>query len=433
MLQSLLQLQSSERKVILLSALGGALEFYDFIIYVFFASYLSQLFFPAKNHLASLMGAFAVFAIGYLIRPLGGLIFSHFGDKYGRKKTFVVSLLLMALPTFAIGLLPTHDMLGIVATLLLIALRILQGLSIGGEIPGAITFAGEHVNPQYRGLTCAIIFFGINIGITLGSAVSVLLVSLFSEQQLLAWGWRVPFILGGLLGIVSFYLRKQMTETPIFSAYQYEIKQRSTVPILYVLRHYPLLVLQGIGISCLGAVVISVLFLYLPVYLADILHYPRDRMDQLNTINVLVFSCLLVVTGWLSDKVGRSKILLFGSLGLGVLSYGLFYLFAQQHIGYVILVMLAFSLLSACITGVFPCALIELFPTSVRYTGMAVSYNMSFAIFGGMAPLVATYLIKTTGNVLAPSFCLIVGALLCFIATLKLQSRHKISLSMIGQ
>nr|WP_272927953.1 MFS transporter [Legionella pneumophila] len=155
---AIINLSKTERKVIFLSSLGGALEFYDFIIYIFLASELSELFFPAANHLASLMGVYAAFAIGYLIRPLGGIIFSHFGDKYGRKKTFVITLILMALPTFLIGLLPDYKSIGIGAPALLILLRLIQGLSVGGEIPGAITFAGEHVNPKHRGVTCAIIF-----------------------------------------------------------------------------------------------------------------------------------------------------------------------------------------------------------------------------------------------------------------------------------
>jgi len=417
-------LTREERKVIFLSSLGGALEFYDFIIYVFFASTLGHLFFPTKNHLASLIGVFAVFAVGYLIRPLGGVLLSHFGDTYGRKKTFVSTLLLMALPTFLIGLLPTYNQVGVWAAIGLTFLRLLQGLSVGGEIPGAITFASEHVKPDKRGLTCSFIFFGINTGMLLGSLVSVLMTNYLSPEALLNWGWRIPFLLGGLLGVVSFYLRKRMAETPIFQAF-YLKEEKRIIPFLKVIReHFPE-VIQSIGLACLGAVVICLLFLFIPTYLSSILHYPKGIIESFNTINMIFFSFALVSAGWLSDTMGRRIFLLIGSIGFMTLGYALFFLLTRNNLPLVMMVMILISLLSACIVGVYPCVLIELFPTPVRYTGMAVSYNMSFGIFGGLSPLIATYLIHQTGNVLAPSFYLTGSAICCFIAALFLKNQNK--------
>ena len=423
-----ISLSLQERKVIFLSSLGGALEFYDFIIYVFFASTLSQLFFPTTNHLASLMGIFAVFAIGYLIRPLGGVIFSHFGDKYGRKKMFISTLILMALPTFLIGLLPTSEQIGIGAPILLIFLRILQGLSLGGEIPGAITFAGEHVNPAHRGLTCAIIFFGINTGMLLGSAISTALTIYLSPEQILIWGWRIPFILGGLLGIVSFYLRKRMTETPVFRLFLQEISQPK-MPIIEAFRCYLPQLIQAIALIWLGAVIVCLLFLYLPTYLSSILHYPKESIEALNTLNILLLSFVLVGIGWLSDIFGRRLFLLLGSSAFILFGYLLFFLLTQHHMTYVIGVMIMFSLCGACIIGVYPATIIELFPTQIRYTGTAVAYNIAFAVFGGLSPLLATYLIHQTNNILSPSFYLIISALACFLAALPLRNKHAKSLS----
>jgi len=423
---SVFKLPATNRKIIFLSSLGGALEFYDFIIYVFFANEFSELFFPRHNHLVSLMSVYATFAIGYLIRPLGGMIFSHIGDTSGRKKTFVATLLLMALPTFLIGLLPTYYMIGNWAPLLLMLLRLLQGLSVGGEIPGAITFAGEHVDPKQRGLTCAIIFFGINFGLVLGSGVSTCLSMVCSHEQILSWGWRLPFIIGGLLGVVSFYLRKQLTETPIFRDFQSQAHNKQvSFPIWEVLCRYRMQLFQGIALTWLDAVIVCLLFLYLPTYLTSILHYPKETINIINTITLVLNSIMLVVLGWLSDHFGRRKFLIIGALIFIVFGYGFFYLLAQQQIINVVIVMTIVALCSACITGIYTCTIIELFPTAVRYTGMALSYNIGFAFFGGLTPLIATSLISFTGNILSPSFYLMVSATICLIGAATLKNKHR--------
>jgi len=420
-------LNALERKVIFLSTLGGALELYDFIIYVFLAGTLSELFFPHQNSLASLMEVFGVFAIGYFVRPLGGIIFSHFGDKYGRKKSFMLTLMLMALPTFLMGLLPTSQSIGVWAAVLLVSLRLLQGLAIGGEIPGAITFAGEHVNPLYRGLTCGIIFFGINLGLMLGSGMNVLLGTTLNHQQFISWGWRIPFLLGGLLGVLSFYLRRQLTETPIFLNYSKKLQDES-IPLIVALKSHPKALLRGVALTALGATNISLLFLYVPTYFSSVLHYPKDLVNQLNTLNIFLFSGLLILTAWLSDRLGRRLLLRIGSLGFVLLAYLLFFWLTEEKISHLIIVMIIFSVLGACVQGVFACTLIELFPTQIRYTGTALTYNLGFAIFGGLAPLTATYLISKTGDLAAPAYYLMAAAFLCFIATLGLKNKQSCEL-----
>lgn len=421
-----IQLNSHERKMIFLSALGGALEFYDFIIYAIFAPVISDIFFPAIDKFTSLMSVYAVFAIGYLIRPLGGIVFSHFGDKYGRKVTFITSVMLMAVPTFLIGLLPTTQTIGPFASILLITLRLLQGLSVGGEIPGALTFTCEHVNPIYRGFTCGIIIAFFNFGIVFGSLVSLLLTDFLTHAQLLAWGWRIPFLIGGVLGLLSFYLRKKMSESPLFLSFQASTHNTS-LPIVIVFKQYWRQILQGIGFTWLGTVVINLLFLYLPTYLTTILSYPTQQVSILNTVNLIFYSLLLVGVNLLSDTIGRRKILLAGSLGFILLAHLIFSRFAQQTIPDLITGLLMVSLLSSC--TIFPCVLVELFPTAVRYTGIAVSYNIGFAIFGGLTPLIATYLIKATHDVISPSFYLMISALFALLAALALKSKHRTQLA----
>lgn len=416
-------LSKKEKLVIFLSSLGGALEFYDFVIFVFFAGTLSQLFFPQQNHLTSLLEVFAVFAIGYLFRPLGGIIFSHFGDKYGRKKTFVSTLILMALPTLLIGLLPTNQMIGIWAGISLTILRIMQGLSLGGEIAGSMTFAAEHVNPKYRGLAGGIIFFGLNMGMALGSTVCTLLVALASHDQLLMWGWRIAFIFGGILGFVSYYLRKNMQETPAFIALQQQTV-KSSLPLYTLLRNYWPKVLQGIALTCLHATIICLLFLYLPTYLTAILHYNKSVINLLNTLNIVFFSALIIIAGYISDFLGRRVVFLCGTLCLIILGYSLFYLLSLQQLNFVILAMITFSIFSCCVSGVCACTIVELFPTNVRYSGMAVAFNIGLAVFGGLAPIFATYLIKVTNNVISPSYYLIFCAIIALCGALPLKSKH---------
>ncbi|MCW8419426.1 MFS transporter [Fluoribacter dumoffii] len=418
-----LKLCPNERKVIFLASLGGALEFYDFIIYVIFAPIISQIFFPKTDKLASLMSVYAVFAIGYLIRPLGGIAFSHFGDKYGRKKTFIFSVILMAVPTVIIGFLPTYQHIGIWSSILLIFLRLLQGLSIGGEIPGALTFTCEHVNPRARGLACGVIFSLLNLGIFLGALISLILTSQLSNDQLSSFGWRIPFIFGGLLGIFSFYIRKRLAESPLFLAFK-SSAENNRMPFIEAVTLHWRKILQGIGLTCLGAVMINLLFLYMPTYLSTILVYPKQQATLFNTLNLGFYSLLLIFFCWSGDRIGRKLILLIGVVGFIILSYFLFILLSWQTTFSLITALAIFAILSSSIM-VYPSLLVDLFPVSIRYTGIAISYNLAFAFFGGLTPFIATYLVESLNTKLAPSFYLVFSALLCFVALLSLKKLYR--------
>lgn len=415
-------LDARARKIVFLASLGGALEFYDFIIYVIFAPVISAVFFPKTDKLASLMSVYAVFAIGYLIRPLGGIIFSHFGDKYGRKKTFICSVAMMAIPTFLIGFLPTYSQAGLFASFLLVLMRILQGLSIGGEIPGAITFTCEHVGERFRGVACGIIFCFLNLGIFIGAALSLLLSATLDTTQLMRFGWRIPFVIGGLLGVFSFYIRKQMTESPLFMSFKNQ-QEGIRIPFIEAVSKYGINILQGVGITCLGAVVINLFFLYMPTYLFTILSYPKEQATFINTLNLFFFSCLLVFFCWLGDRVGRKPVLLIGAGSLFITVVYAYHILALQTFAALISALFLLGFLASIIM-VYPSILVELFPTAVRYTGVAISYNLAFAFFGGLTPLIATYLIETTGNVLAPSYYLMTSALLCIVAILTVSKTY---------
>lgn len=402
---------SQQKKMIALSSLGGAIEFYDFIVFIFLAKTISQLFYPSNNPITSLMATFGVFAIGYLARPIGGMIFGHFGDKLGRKKTFIATVLLMAIPTFLIGCLPVYQQAGIWASCLLLVLRIFQGLSVGGEIPGAIVFITESVNSKHQTLACALIFFGINFGMLAGSFLSTWLNHALTPEELLAWGWRIPFLLGGVLGIISYYLRSQLQETEFFNLM---IKQKlnSQIPLKEVITKHQPAVLSTVAIIALQAVIVSIFCLTMPTYLSTFFHYNLAQLLSLNTLNIFIFSVLLIFLGYLADKIGATKIITVGAVGLLLFSYLLFSLFQLHLFWVVVITTIICSAIASCVTSCFAPLLAEAYPTQVRYTGVALSYNLGFAFFGGLTPLITTALIEKTHNVLAPAFYVMAIAVL---------------------
>lgn len=415
-----------QKKIIALSCLGGAIEFYDFIVFVFFAKILSQLFFPSHNATAALMSAFAVFAVGYFARPLGGIIFGHLGDRFGRKKTFIATVILMAVPTFLIGLLPTYESVGLLAPCLLVLLRLLQGFSVGGEIPGAIVYASETAPVNHRGFACGIIFFGINVGLVAGSLVATLVTHFLTQTQLMTWGWRLPFIIGGCLGIISFYLRKQMHETHFFKNLQ--LTQRlDYIPFLTTIKQYPKQALQGFLLTGLQAVIISLFYLYLPTYLTEEFHFPSKQILMLNTINVFIFSVFVLVSSYMSDKIGRKTIMRIGAVFLALCTYFLFLLFKLQQFWIVIVVTTLCGMFASCITACFASMLAEFYPTHIRYSGVALSYNFGF-ILGGVTPLIAATLIQFTHNQIAPTFYLITMACIALVTLFFVRETSRIEL-----
>lgn len=417
---------SEQKKIIALSSLGGAIEFYDFIVFVFFAKILSQLFFPSSNATAALMSAFAVFAVGYFARPIGGIVFGHLGDRFGRKKTFIATVILMAVPTFLIGFLPTYQHVGLLAPCLLVFLRLLQGFSVGGEIPGAIVYASETAPVAHRGLACGIIFFGINMGLVAGSLVAALMTHFLTTEELMAWGWRVPFWVGGSLGIISFYLRSQMHETAFFKNLQ--LTQRlNYIPFVATIKQYPKQALQGFLLTGLQAVIISLFFLYLPTYLTETFHFPSKQVLALNTINIFIFSIFILISSYFSDKFGRKTVMRFGAVFLALCTYFLFLLFQLQQFWIVIVVTTLCGMFASCVTACFASMLAEFYPTRIRYSGVALSYNFGF-ILGGVTPLIATALIQFTHNLFAPTFYLITMACIVLVTLFFVRETSKVPL-----
>jgi len=392
---------SEQKRVLFLSSLGGALEYYDFIIYIFLAPIIEKVFFAGSSDYVATLKTLAIFSIGYLFRPLGGVIFSHFGDRYGRKMVFLLTVVGMALPSLAIGLLPTTAQIGAAAPLLLLVFRIMQGIALGGELPAAITFVAEHAAPGRRAFSLATLFFGINFGLMLGSFASTVMSSLLSPEQVEAFGWRLPFILGGVFGIITVYLRRYLHETAAFTSLPKTDLQK--IPVVTLMRTSSRQVLTGSLLVSIGSVTVF-LYLYWPQYLSKYMHYDYAALMHVNTIGTLILSITILLGGWLTDHIGYRKAYLVTALGLIATTYPLFYLFNLQNMSWVIFSYIMFSVFFGFIPAAYSSLLTILFPTNIRYSGVALSYNLAYAIVGGLSPIICTMAIEHFDTIYAPAY-----------------------------
>ncbi|EMW0830988.1 MFS transporter [Klebsiella aerogenes] len=384
-------LNRQDYKTLTLAALGGALEFYDFIIFVFFAAVVGELFFPADiPEWLRQVQTFGIFAAGYLARPLGGIIMAHFGDLVGRKKMFTLSILLMALPTLAIGLLPTYASMGIVAPLLLLLMRILQGAAIGGEVPGAWVFVAEHVPEKRIGIACGTLTAGLTVGILLGSVVATLINTSMTPQGIHYGGWRIPFLLGGVFGLVAMYLRRWLQETPIFLEMQKRKALAQELPVKAVALKHQKAVIVSMLLTWLLSAGVVVVILMSPVWLQKHYGFAPAITLQANSIATIMLCIGCLLAGLAADRFGASRTFIVGSLLLAAASWA-FYHFSgasPQRL------FLLYGTVGLCVgvVGAVPYVMVRAFPAEVRFTGISFSYNLSYAIFGGLTPIAVTML-----------------------------------------
>jgi MFS family permease len=402
-------LNRSDYKTLSLSALGGALEFYDFIIFVFFATVLSKLFFPADlpEWLRQLQ-TFGIFAAGYLARPLGGIVLAHFGDLLGRKRMFTLSIFMMAVPTLLMGLLPTYAQIGLWAPLCLLLLRIVQGAAIGGEVPGAWVFVAEHVPPRRIGFACGTLTSGLTIGILLGSLVATLINRVFTPQELLDFAWRLPFLLGGVFGLLAVYLRRWLAETPVFAELQQRRALADEVPLKAVLRdHRPAIVLSMLLTWVLSAAIVVVI-LMTPSVLQSAYGFAPALTLQANSVAILCLSLGCIAAGLLADHFGPGRVLMLGSLLLAGLTWSFYSNMAARPD--LLLPLYALTGLAVGMIGAIPLVLVKAFPAAVRFSGLSFSYNMAYAIFGGLTPMAVAFLLKYSA--LGPAYYVVALCLL---------------------
>ncbi|MFZ5781822.1 MAG: MFS transporter [Pseudomonadota bacterium] len=399
----------SRAKLMAAGTIGNVLEFYDFAIYGFFAISLGRTFFPGSDEVAQVLAAFGVFAVGFLMRPLGGAVTGYIGDRYGRRTALTFSVTAMAVPTFLVGLLPGYQTLGIMAPVLLVVLRAVQGLSVGGEYATSFTFMVENAPPGRAGLTAAIGNTGAVLGMLLGSGAGTLLASILSPAALDDWGWRLPFLAGLVVGVTGYLLRRDIEEIQ-------SPRDRSHAPVAEVFRHHKRLVAQLAGLPAFGAVGYYLMFVYVVSWLQLVDGLPPDRALGLNTVGMAALVPVAIGAGWLGDRIGCRKVLTIAVvLGLfGAVPF--LWLMHHEAPALIMLGQLGFVLVAGSAAAVQPVLLVESAPRHIRCTTVAISYNLSYGLLGGTAPMAATWLIQRTTMDLSPAFLVVAAAIVSLIA-----------------
>ncbi|MEU6514006.1 MFS transporter [Streptomyces sp. NPDC046978] len=401
------------RRAVKAAALGNAMEWFDFGVYSYIAVTLGKVFFPSGSPTAQLLSTFGAFAAAFLVRPLGGTVFGPLGDRVGRQKVLALTMIMMAAGTFTIGLIPSYATIGVGAPVLLLAARLVQGFSTGGEYAGASTFIAEYAPDKRRGFFGSWLEFGTLAGYIGGAGLVTLLTALLSSDDLVSWGWRIPFLIAGPMGIIGLYLRMRLEETPAFAA---EVEKaeaaRPRVPLREMITGQWKALLLCMGLVLVFNVTDYMLLSYMPSYLTSELKY-----DETHGLLVVlgVMALMMVVqpfAGALTDRIGRRPLIAAGCAGFLFLSVPAVLLIRQGGLLAVALGMGALGLLLVCFTAAMPAALPALFPTRVRYGSLSIGFNVSVSLFGGTTPLVVTALIGATGNMMMPAYYMTAAAVI---------------------
>ena len=387
-------------RVVTAALIGATIEWYDFFLYGVVAGIvLNKLYFPANDPLVSTLLAYATFAVGFVARPLGGVVFGHFGDRIGRKSMLVITLMLMGVATFLIGLVPTYAQIGVAAPVLLLLLRIVQGIGLGGEWGGAVLMAFEYAPPDKRGLYASIPQIGLALGLCMASGVVAGLSWGLSDEQFLTWGWRLAFLLSAALVAVGAYIRLNVMETPEFSRVK-ETNREAAIPFVSMIRDFPGNVIAGMGARTIDGVFFNVFAVFSIGYLTGTVKMPRTQALLGVTAAALLLCLTIPMAGWLSDRLGRTRVYAWGSLLTGFSAFPAFWVFLNSG-GDTAAIWLAlivpFGILYASVYGPEAALFSELFPARVRYTGISFVYQFSGIFASGLTPIVATALLQYSG------------------------------------
>jgi len=411
----------NRRKNIFAGAIGNTMEFYDFAVFGYLAPVLGKLFFPSSDSIASIAQSYGVFAAGYLMRPLGGIIYGHFSDRVGRKQILQISIIMMAIPSILVGCLPTHDQIGVSASIMLLLLRLLQGLSVGGEAIGSYSFLGEMADQKHRGFFASFGSSSGALGYLLGSAVATLLYHFMAPAALTAWGWRAAFFLGAFLGGLGLWMRIGLTETPLFLRLQASggIEKNPVLTVVGSMKRRVICLFGVIFIPCVQ----SIVFIWMPTYLTHMIKPAVPNANFINTISMCFHISFFLLGGWLSDLIGRKRVFIISGLGCIAVTYPLFVWMDQGTMVAALASQLIYAGLVGIAWGALPALMVEMFPTRVRTSGLGLAYNGAMAFVYGTAPLIATWLVEKTGHIIAPAFYIMVMALIGSIAVLGVQLR----------
>jgi MFS transporter, MHS family, proline/betaine transporter len=394
-------------KIVLLASLGGTLEFYDFVIFGVFARDIAVAIFPATDPLVSLIFSYATFAVGYFARPIGGIVLSHYGDRYGRRAVFLWSVFIMSGATLGMGLVPDYAQIGVAASLLMVTLRLLQGFCLGGELPGALTYVVETA-PRIAPFVCGVVFACVTLGVAVATGVSLSVRTFMDPALVPAYGWRIAFILGGLGGVLSFVLRRSLEESPEFARMKsLAVRQPFRELLRTNLAHVAVgCALLG-GIGCFN----GLFFSHLSAYLSTVLKYDARQAVLAQTVGVIVMATGTLLTGWLGDRIQPRYLLRAGALLLLAAAYPFYAALEARTADLTTLCAMA-GLVGALSAGSFAVLLTDLFPTRIRFTGVALVFNVAFTLFSGTAPLIATSLIEETASATAPAYMMAVCAVI---------------------
>lgn len=405
------------RRAVGASALGNCMEWFDFGVYSYLAAIIGKVFFPGASPSVQVLSSFAAFAAAFVVRPLGGLVFGALGDRLGRQKVLATTVLMMAIGTFAIGLIPSYATIGIAAPVLLLVARMVQGFSTGGEYGGATTFVAEYSPDRRRGFLSSWLDFGTFVGYALGSALVTLLHFLLTDAEMVAWGWRLPFLIAAPLGVIGLYMRLKLEETPAFQRqldeHEKSLAQKSAgSEFKTIIKNHWDALLICMGLVLLYNVTNYMVTGYLPTYQTETLHRPSGSADVLVLVGMVWIVLLITFIGRLSDHVGRRPVYGVAAAAMIVLAVPSFLLIKMHGTWPPIFGVLILSTLLACFAAPSAATLPALFPTAVRYAAMGIGFNIAVAAFGGTTPLVTAALVDATGNDMMPAFYLMVAGVI---------------------
>lgn len=394
------------------AALGNAMEWFDFGVYGYIAVTLGHVFFPSDNPAVQLIATLATFAAAFLVRPLGGLVFGPLGDRYGRHKILALTMVMMAAGTFSIGLIPSYQRIGIAAPILLLVARLIQGFSTGGEYGGAATFIAEYSTDRKRGLMGSWLEFGTLGGYIAGAGTVTALQMTLNDAQMLDWGWRVPFLIAGPLGLLGLYMRLKLEETPAFQAYSEQVDDREAdrPGLVDMIRLHWRQLVKCVGLVLVFNVTDYMLLTYMPNYLTVTMGYEESKGLLLIILVMLVMMPLNIVGGMFSDRLGRRPMIIGACVALLVLSVPSLLLIGTGNDWLIFLGLMALGVALVCFTSSMPSTLPALFYTPVRYSALSIAFNLSVSVFGGTTPLVTAWLVSRTGDPLVPAYYLMGAA-----------------------